>query len=77
MRDECGAGESRRPAPILLLETDCPYLAPVPHRGKTCEPGYVADTARFLAHLRGVSVEALAEQTSANFRTLFAKAGLR
>jgi len=65
---------ARIPADRLLIETDSPFLAPVPHRGKTCEPGYVADTARFLADLRGVSVEALAEQTSANFRTLFAKA---
>jgi len=67
---------ARLPADRLLIETDSPFLAPVPHRGKTCEPGYVADTARFLANLRGVSVEELAAQTSANFRTLFAKAGL-
>jgi len=67
---------ARLPADRLLIETDSPFLAPIPHRGKTCEPGYVADTARFLANLRGVSVEELAAQTSANFRTLFAKAGL-
>lgn len=65
---------ARIPADRLLIETDSPFLAPVPHRGKTCEPGYVADTARFLADLRGVSIEALAEQTSANFRALFTKA---
>ncbi len=46
----------------------------MPHRGKTCEPAFVADTARFLATLRGEPVEALAERTSANFLTLFAKA---
>jgi TatD DNase family protein len=62
------------PADRLLIETDAPFLAPVPHRGKTCEPAFVADTARFLAQLRGESIAALAEQTSANFRTLFAKA---
>ncbi|MBB5687307.1 TatD family hydrolase [Sphingobium boeckii] len=65
---------ARLPADRLLIETDSPFLAPVPHRGKTCEPGYVADTARFLATLRGVSVETLAEQTSRNFRTLFSRA---
>jgi TatD DNase family protein len=46
----------------------------VPHRGKTCEPAFVADTARFLAELRGEPVERLAEATSANFHRLFAKA---
>jgi TatD DNase family protein len=58
----------------LLIETDSPFLAPVPHRGRPCEPAFVADTARFLAGLRGESVEELAETTSANFRTLFTKA---
>jgi TatD DNase family protein len=58
----------------LLIETDAPFLAPVPHRGKTGEPAFVADTARFLANLRGVPVEHLASVTSANFRTLFRKA---
>jgi TatD DNase family protein len=62
------------PADRLLIETDSPFLAPVPHRGRPCEPAFVADTARFLADLRGESVEALAAQTSANFRALFAKA---
>ncbi|MEY3702435.1 MAG: hypothetical protein RLZZ561_55 [Pseudomonadota bacterium] len=65
---------SRIPADRLLIETDSPFLAPVPHRGKSCEPGFVADTARFLADIRGVSVEDLAHQTSANFYTLFSKA---
>jgi len=62
------------PADRLLIETDSPFLAPVPHRGKSCEPAYVADTARFLAGLREEPVEALAAATSANFRRLFAKA---
>jgi len=57
------------------VETDAPFLAPVPHRGKTCEPAYVADTARFLAELRGTTPERLAERTTANFRALFGKAG--
>jgi len=59
----------------LLIETDSPFLAPVPHRGRPCEPAYVADTARFLAELRGEPLEELAAATSANFRRLFAKAG--
>jgi TatD DNase family protein len=62
------------PAERLLIETDAPFLAPVPHRGRACEPAFVADTARFLAALRGEPVEALAERTNANFRILFAKA---
>ena len=62
------------PLDRLLIETDSPFLAPVPHRGKTCEPAFVADTARFLAELRGESVDALGAATSANFRRLFAKA---
>ena len=62
------------PAERLLIETDSPFLAPVPHRGKPCEPAFVADTARFLAALRDEPVEVLAERTSANFRVLFSKA---
>ncbi len=58
----------------LLIETDAPFLAPVPNRGKTCEPAFVADTARFLATLRGVEIEALAADTAANFFRLFTKA---
>ena len=58
----------------LLIETDSPFLAPVPHRGRPCEPAFVADTARFLAELRAEPLELLAETTSANFRTLFSKA---
>jgi TatD DNase family protein len=62
------------PADRLLIETDSPFLAPVPHRGRPCEPAYVADTARFLAQLRGEEVEALAASTTANFYRLFTKA---
>ena len=58
----------------LLVETDSPFLAPVPHRGKTCEPAYVTDTARFIARLRGVESDALGETTSDNFFRLFSKA---
>jgi TatD DNase family protein len=61
------------PEDRLLIETDAPFLAPVPHRGKTGEPAFVADTARFLAGLRGVTVKSLGETTSANFSRLFAK----
>ncbi|MCZ8017339.1 TatD family hydrolase [Novosphingobium sp.] len=64
------------PEDRLLVETDAPFLAPVPNRGKVCEPAFVADTARFLAELRGVSPEALAETTTRNFQRLFAKAAL-
>lgn len=67
------ATAARLPLDRLLIETDSPFLAPVPHRGKPCEPAFVADTARFLADLRGESVEVLAAATTANFRTLFSK----
>ena len=62
------------PADRLLIETDAPFLAPVPHRGRTCEPAYVADTARFLAKLRGVDTQELAATTAHNFFSLFGKA---
>lgn len=62
------------PLDRLLIETDSPFLAPVPHRGRPCEPAFVADTARFLATLRGESIEELAHATSENFHKLFAKA---
>jgi TatD DNase family protein len=59
----------------ILVETDCPYLAPVPHRGKRNEPLFVGDTARFLASIRHVSEQELASVTSANFNRVFARAG--
>jgi len=62
------------PSDRLLVETDAPFLAPVPNRGKTCEPAFVADTAAFVAELRGEPREQLAEATTANFYRLFAKA---
>lgn len=61
------------PTDRLLIETDAPFLAPVPHRGRTCEPAFVSDTARFLANLRGEAVDDLAATTSANFLRLFSK----
>ena len=61
------------PEDRLLVETDSPFLAPVPHRGRPCEPAFVADTARFLAGLRGVTPEELETVTTANFNRLFTK----
>ncbi len=61
------------PADRLLVETDSPFLAPVPHRGKPCEPAFVADTARFLSGLRGETYEDLAATTADNFLRLFGK----
>ena len=62
------------PAERLLVETDAPFLAPVPNRGKNCEPAFVADTAAFVAALRGEPFDQLAAATSANFFRLFEKA---
>lgn len=62
------------PVDRLLIETDAPFLAPVPHRGRTGEPAFVADTAAFLAALRGEDMEELADRTAANFRALFTRA---
>jgi TatD DNase family protein len=59
------------PANRILLETDSPYLAPVPYRGKRNEPAYVAQTAKVIARLRGVSTEELATQTTRNFERIF------
>ena len=62
------------PSDRMLVETDSPFLAPVPHRGQTCEPAFVADTARFVAELRSEPPESLAETTTANFFRLFSRA---
>jgi len=62
------------PVDRLLVETDAPYLAPVPYRGKRNEPAFVAATAAAVAALKGLQAEDLAEITSANFFRLFAKA---
>jgi TatD DNase family protein len=58
----------------LLVETDSPFLAPVPHRGQTCEPAFVADTAAFLSDLRDEPLDELAAATTSNFFRLFGKA---
>ena len=62
------------PEDRLLVETDAPFLAPIPHRGRTGEPAFVADPTCFVAQLRGVAPEILAQQTSDNFYNLFSKA---
>jgi TatD DNase family protein len=59
------------PLDRILIETDCPYLAPVPHRGKRNEPSFVKETAGKLAELRGLSTEEVGEQTSRNFYNFF------
>jgi TatD DNase family protein len=64
------------PLDRLLVETDCPYLAPVPHRGKRNEPAFVINTARCLAEVNGISLEAIGETTTRNARALFGLAGL-
>jgi TatD DNase family protein len=61
------------PQDRLLIETDSPFLAPIPHRGKPCEPAFVADTARFLSELLSVSPDILGQVTSNNFYALFSK----
>jgi TatD DNase family protein len=67
LRDACKAVPGDR----LLLETDCPYLAPVPFRGKPADPGMVEENYKLAAELRGISVMALAEQITANVKELF------
>ncbi|MCB2081372.1 MAG: TatD family hydrolase [Rickettsiales bacterium] len=68
--------ESAKHLPLerLLVETDAPYLAPVPYRGKPCEPAYTRYTAECLAELRGISYEEVAKATTDNFFRLFTKA---
>ena len=70
---ELQATAARLPIERLLVETDAPFLAPVPHRGKPGEPAFVADTAAFLATLRGESIDELTTRTAENFHALFAK----
>jgi TatD DNase family protein len=55
----------------MFIETDCPYLAPVPHRGKRNEPALVRETARQLGELRGLSTEEIGVQTANNFYRFF------
>ena len=64
------------PEDRLLVETDAPFLAPIPHRGRVCEPAFTADTARFVANLRGVANADLAAATTRNFFRLFSRAKL-
>jgi TatD DNase family protein len=61
------------PPDRLLVETDAPYLAPVPFRGKRNEPAWTAHTAKVLAQVRGLGMAAIAELTTGNFRRLFQK----
>lgn len=68
------ATAARLPIERLLVETDAPFLAPVPHRGKTGEPAFVADTARYLATLRGEDYATFTRRTAENFFALFGKA---
>jgi len=72
--EEVRAVAAETPLNRLLVETDAPYLAPVPHRGKDNEPAFVAHTANKLAALRGLSSAEMTHQTSANFFRLFTKA---
>ena len=64
----------KAPLDRILVETDAPYLAPTPHRGKQNEPAYVRHTAGFVAELRGISLEQIAESTTQNFYELFSSA---
>jgi TatD DNase family protein len=71
--DDLRAIAKSLPADRILVETDAPYLAPGPYRGKRNEPAYVVETARVLAAIRDVAPEEIARQTSDNFFRLFAK----
>lgn len=64
------------PADRYLIETDAPYLAPIPHRGESNEPSFVRHTAEKLAEVRGIDLATLGQQTTANFARLFSKTGL-
>ncbi|MCV6625371.1 MAG: TatD family hydrolase, partial [Cellvibrionaceae bacterium] len=72
--DELREVTKQIPLDRLLIETDSPYLAPVPYRGKPNQPAYVREVGEFIAELKGVSYERLIEQTAENFHRLFAKA---
>jgi TatD DNase family protein len=64
------------PADRYLVETDAPYLAPIPHRGQSNEPAFVRYTAERLAEVRGIDLQTLGAETTANFARLFSKTGL-
>jgi TatD DNase family protein len=65
------------PADRYIVETDAPYLAPIPHRGQSNEPSFVRHTAEKVAELRGISLEQLGAETTANFGRLFSKSGVK
>jgi TatD DNase family protein len=69
--EELRAVAKQVPLDRLLIETDCPYLAPIPYRGKRNEPAYVVEVARCLAGIHDISIEHMAQQTSDNFRRFF------
>jgi TatD DNase family protein len=71
--DDLRAIAAALPGDRILVETDAPYLAPLPYRGKRNEPAYVSETAKVLANVRGVPAEAVADQTTENFFRLFSK----
>ena len=62
---------NRMPLDRMLVETDSPYLAPVPYRGKSNQPAYVRHVAEHIAELRGMSYAEVAQTTTANYQTLF------
>ena len=67
---------TKMPADRMLVETDCPYLAPVPHRGKPNQPAYVRHVAEYVAELRGETYEQVAANTTENFKKLFKNAAV-
>jgi TatD DNase family protein len=69
--DNIRAAAAGLPLDAMLVETDTPYLAPVPHRGKPGEPAFVVETAKKLAEVKGVDLETVAEATTGNFERLF------
>jgi TatD DNase family protein len=72
--DELREVAKKVPLDRLLIETDSPYLAPIPYRGKSNQPRYVRAVGEFIAQLRGITAEELAERTTANFFSLFKRA---
>jgi TatD DNase family protein len=68
---EAQASAASVPIDRFMLETDCPYLAPIPHRGQRCEPAFTRNTAEHIAILRGISLEELAAATEATAEQFF------